>query len=142
MRFFLKKISSKWQKSISNNVSDPSNPQYCSLQFFLNLGVVKFHRHTNSVCWKKCGSVVLFKSDESKKRLIFHLNTKIKVEEANEKEKLYIKRLSRNLMSPKKQVYEILKKMSQLKNLKLFGKSTVYVNCIKCLCWLVIWLHS
>ena len=39
------------------------------------------------------GSVVLFKSDESKKRLILHLNTKIKVEEANEKDKLSVKRI-------------------------------------------------
>ena len=39
------------------------------------------------------GSIVLFKSDESKKkkRLIKHLNTKIKVEEANEKDKLSFK---------------------------------------------------
>ena len=36
------------------------------------------------------GSVVLFKRNESKKRLILHMNKKIKVE-ANEKEKLSAK---------------------------------------------------
>ena len=59
--------------------------------FFLNLGGVKFHRHTNSVCWEKCLRKVLLcclRVMKVKKRLILHLNTKIKVEEANEKDKL------------------------------------------------------
>ena len=62
--------------------------------FFLNLGGVKFHRHSNSVCWKKCLRKVLLcclRAMKVKKRLIIHLNTKIKVEEANGKEKLSIK---------------------------------------------------
>ena len=61
------------------------------------------------------GSIVLFKSNETKKRLILHLNTKIKVEEANEKDKLSIKQIVAKFNVCKTQVYEILKKKFELK---------------------------
>ena len=84
-----------------------------TVQFFLNLGGVKFHRHTNSVCWKTCLQKVLLcclRAMKVKKRLIIHLSTKIKVEEANEKDKLSIKQIVAKFYVCKTQVYEILKK--------------------------------
>ena len=77
-----------------------------------------FHRHTNSVCWKKCLRKVLLcclRVMKVQKRLILHLNTKIKVEEANEKDKLSIKQIAAKFNVCKTQVYEILKKKSELK---------------------------
>ena len=69
------------------------------------------------------GSVVLFKNDESKKRLILHLNTKIKVEEANEKDKLSIKQIVAKFNVCKTHVYEILKqKKCELKEHKIIRK--------------------
>ena len=68
-----------------------------TVQFFLNLGGIKFHRHTNSVCCKKCLRKVLLcclRVMKVHKQLILHLNTKIKVEEANEKDKFPLSRLS------------------------------------------------
>ena len=61
----------------------------------------------------------MFKSDESTKRLILLLNTKIKVEEANEKDKLSIKQIVVKFNVCKTQVYEILKKKSELKECKI-----------------------
>ena len=80
--------------------------------FFLNLGGVKFHRHTNSVCRKKCLRKALLcclRVMKVQKRSILHLNTKIKVEEANEKDKLSIKQIVAKFNVCKTQVFEILR---------------------------------
>ena len=63
------------------------------------------------------GSVVLFKSDESTKTIDFTFEYKIKVEEANEKDKLSIKQIVAKFYVCKTQVYEILKKKLKLKNI-------------------------
>ena len=52
---------------------------------------------------------------EVRKRLILHLNTKIKFVEANEEDKLSIKQIVTNFNVCKTQVYDILKKKSELK---------------------------
>ena len=82
-----------------------------TVQFFLNLGVVKFHRHSSSVCWKKCLWKVLLcclRMMKVKKRFILHLNTNIKVGEANKKDKLSIKQIVAKFNDCKTHVYEIL----------------------------------
>ena len=57
------------------------------------------------------GSVVL-RVMEVRKRLILHLNTKIKVVEANEEEKLSVKQIVAKFNVCKTQVYGTLKKKS------------------------------
>ena len=52
---------------------------------------------------------------EVRKRLILHLNTKIKVVEANEEDKLSVKQIVVKFNVCKTQVYDILKKKSELK---------------------------
>ena len=83
------------------------------------------------------GSVVLFKSDESKKNYWFlHLITKIKVEETNEKDKLSIKQTVAKFNDWKHSVWNLVEKVWVKRIWNCLGK--VYVNCINCLCWLVI----
>ena len=98
--------------------------------FFLNLGGVKFHRHTNSVCSKKCLRKVFLcclRAMKVRKRLILHLNTN-KVEEANKKDKLSIKQIVAKFNVCKTQVYEVLKKKSELKEHKIiWGKYMLIV---------------
>ena len=53
------------------------------------------------------------------KQLILHLNTKIKVEETNDKDKLSIKQIVAKFNVCETQVYEILKKKSELKEQQL-----------------------
>ena len=59
---------------------------------------------------------------EGKKWVILGLNTKIKVVEANEEEKLSIKQIVAKIIVSKTQVYEILKKTSELKECKIIWK--------------------
>ena len=56
---------------------------------------------------------------EVKKLFILHLNTKIKVVEANEEEILSVKQIVAKFNVCKTQVYEILKKKSELKEHKI-----------------------
>ena len=81
--------------------------------FFLKLEGVKFHRHTNSACYKKCLQKVMLcclRVMEVRKRLILHLNTKIKVVEANEEDKLFVNQVVAKFNVCQTQVYDILKK--------------------------------
>ena len=58
---------------------------------------------------------------EVRKKLILHLNIKIKVVEANEEEKLSVKQIVAKFNVCKAQVYEILKKKFELKEQWLNG---------------------
>ena len=58
---------------------------------------------------------------ELEKPLILYLNTKVKVVEANEEEKLSVKQIVTKFYVCKTQVYEILKKKSELKEQWLSG---------------------
>ena len=117
-----------------NEKQELQNDRQClgnksTVQFFLNMEGVKFHRHTNSVCWKKCLRKILLcclRVRKVQKRLILHLNTKIKVEEANEKDKSSIKQTVVKFVC-RTQVYEILKKKPELKERKIIWEKYTLV---------------
>ena len=71
---------------------------------------------------------MLFKSDESTKTIDFYIwIQKLKVEEANEKDKLSIKQIVAKFNVSKTQVYEILKKKSELKERKIIWEKCTLI---------------
>jgi hypothetical protein len=61
----------------------------------------------------------------SKKQIVFELNTKVKVIQASEKEKLTVKQIVAKFNIGKTQVYDILKAKSEIKNQWLNCNSSI-----------------
>ena len=64
---------------------------------------------------------------KGEKQVILDLNTKIKVVEANEEAKLFVKQIVTEFNVCRTQVYEILKKKPELKERKIIWKKYTLV---------------